>query len=203
MIVVPAAAGEDLGTIGNAVVEIMDAIGGPGVGLLLAVEAIFPPIPSEIVLPLAGFAANQGHLSLAGALVWSTIGSLVGALVLYGAGHHFGRDRVLRVWLRLPLVDEHGFVRTEAWFARHGEKAVFYGRMAAVRRGGRRRRGICVVARGAHPAEPVPRDAVAGLISGVRVRQSVRSPVMSRSGTPSWSLSSASGEEVRLCRHHS
>ncbi|RYJ01620.1 MAG: DedA family protein, partial [Actinomycetales bacterium] len=107
----------------------MGAIGAPGVGLLLAVEAVFPPIPSEIVLPLAGFAANQGTLSLTGALIWSTIGSVVGALVLYGGGHRLGRDRVLRLWLRLPLVEERDFVRTEEWFARHGEKAVFFGRM--------------------------------------------------------------------------
>ncbi|MBB3045255.1 VTT domain-containing protein [Nocardioides soli] len=121
--------GEDLGVIGSAAVDLMAAIGAPGVGVLLAVEAVFPPIPSEIVLPLAGFAANQGTFSLIAALAWATIGSMVGALLLYEAGRRFGRDRVLAIWLRLPLVDEHDFARTEAWFDEHGQKAVFFGRM--------------------------------------------------------------------------
>lgn len=120
---------EDLGPIGNAAVDLMAAIGAPGVGLLLAVEAVFPPIPSEVVLPLAGLAADQGVFSLTAALVWSTVGSLVGALLLYEAGRRLGRDRVLAMWVRLPLVEAADFHRTEAWFDRHGEKAVLLGRM--------------------------------------------------------------------------
>lgn len=120
---------EELGVIGSAAVDLMSAVGAPGVGVLLAAEAVFPPIPSEIVLPLAGFAANQGTFSLTAALVWATIGSLAGAVLLYEAGRRFGRDRVLALWVRLPLVDERDFARTEAWFDRHGQKAVFLGRM--------------------------------------------------------------------------
>ena len=124
-----AAAGDDLGTVGQLVVDVMEAIGGPGVGLLIAAESVFPPLPSELVLPLAGFAASQGHLSLTSALVWSTVGSLVGALLLYAIGAQLGRDRTFAVWNRLPLVEARDFVRTEEWFARHGRKAVLLGRM--------------------------------------------------------------------------
>ena len=124
-----AATGDDLGTVGQLVVDVMDAIGGPGVGLLIAAESVFPPLPSELVLPLAGFAASQGHLSLTSALVWSTVGSLVGALLLYGIGARLGRARTVALWCRLPLVEARDFVRTEDWFARHGRKAVLLGRM--------------------------------------------------------------------------
>lgn len=121
--------GDELGTVGDFVVEVMDLIGAPGVGLLIAIESVFPPIPSEVVLPLAGFAASQGQLSLTSGLVWSTLGSLAGALLLYGIGARLGRGRTFALWCRLPLVDARDFRRTEEWFARHGRKAVFLGRM--------------------------------------------------------------------------
>lgn len=119
---------EDLGPIGEAAVAVMEAIGAPGVGLLLAAEAFFPPIPSEVILPLAGFSAQQGVLPLTAALVWSTVGSLVGALTLYAAGRGLGRERALVAWSRLPLVDEVDFERAERWFDDHGRAAVFLGR---------------------------------------------------------------------------
>ncbi|GAB6984633.1 DedA family protein [Nocardioides pyridinolyticus] len=124
--------GDDLGTVGQLVVDVMEAIGGPGVGILIAAESVFPPLPSELVLPLAGFAASQGHLSLASALIWSTVGSLAGALLLYEIGARLGRDRTFALWRRLPLVEDRDFVRTEEWFARHGRKAVFLGRMLPI-----------------------------------------------------------------------
>lgn len=119
---------EDLGPIGEAAVALMEAIGAPGVGLLLAVEAIFPPVPSEVVLPLAGFAAYRGTVSLPSAVLWSTAGSLAGALALYAAGRGLGRDRVVALWCRLPLIDGDDFERTEKWFTDHGRSAVFLGR---------------------------------------------------------------------------
>lgn len=123
---------DDLGPVGEAAVALMQAIGAPGVGLLLAAEALFPPIPSEVILPLAGFSAYQGVVPLTSAVTWSTLGSMVGAMVLYGAGRVLGRDRVLAIWRRVPLVDEADFVRSEEWFARHGHKAVFLGRFMPV-----------------------------------------------------------------------
>ncbi|GAB3198789.1 hypothetical protein GCM10027062_13910 [Nocardioides hungaricus] len=110
-------------------VDVMERLGGVGAGLLIALENLFPPLPSEVILPLAGFTASRGDLSLASALVWTTVGSVVGALVLYALGRLLGRDRVFAIWQRLPLVEDVDFVRTEEWFARHGRKAVFFGRM--------------------------------------------------------------------------
>jgi membrane protein DedA with SNARE-associated domain len=111
------------------VVELMETLGAPGVGLAIALENVFPPLPSEVFLPLAGFAASRGELSLVAAIVWTTLGSVVGALALYGLGAALGRDRLRAIADRMPLVDVGDIDKAEAWFARHGAKAVFFGRM--------------------------------------------------------------------------
>lgn len=85
-----------------------------------------------MILPLAGFAAGQGVISLASALFWTTLGSVVGAVVLYRIGVVFGRERMHAIWGRLPLVKASDLVRTEEWFAKHGTKAVFFGRMVPI-----------------------------------------------------------------------
>lgn len=114
------------------IIGLMERLGGPGAGLAIALENIFPPIPSELVLPLAGFAASRGDLTVYGAIIWTTMGSVVGALVLYGAGRKLGRERIRRLAGRLPLLDVEDVDRTDAWFHRHGSKAVFFGRMVPV-----------------------------------------------------------------------
>ncbi|MEU6737116.1 DedA family protein [Streptomyces physcomitrii] len=103
--------------------------GAPGAGLAIALENLFPPLPSEVILPLAGFAASTGQMNLYAALVWTTAGSVAGALALYGAGAALGRARIHRLASRVPLVKVHDVERAEAWFARHGTKAVLLGRM--------------------------------------------------------------------------
>lgn len=113
-------------------VDVMERLGGPGAGLLIALENLFPPLPSEIILPLAGFTASQGSFSVGGAVLWTTAGSVLGALALYTLGAVFGRSRFRALWARLPLVDLQDLDRTEAWFARHGAKAVFLGRMVPI-----------------------------------------------------------------------
>ncbi|MER8047375.1 DedA family protein [Streptomyces sp. NPDC094032] len=111
---------------------LMDTLGAPGAGLAVALENLFPPIPSEVILPLAGFAASSGRMDLIAALLWTTAGSVVGALALYALGALFGRERVIAVAARLPLVKVADIERTEAWFARHGAKAVLLGRMVPI-----------------------------------------------------------------------
>ncbi|WP_314621875.1 DedA family protein [Streptomyces stackebrandtii] len=111
---------------------LVDTMGGPGAGLAIALENLFPPLPSEVILPLTGFAAGQGVISLASALFWTTLGSVVGAVALYWIGALFGRRRMHALWARLPLVKVSDLERTEAWFARHGTKAVLLGRMVPI-----------------------------------------------------------------------
>ncbi|QIK68678.1 DedA family protein [Nocardioides sp. HDW12B] len=110
----------------------MEKLGGPGAGIAIAAENLFPPIPSEIILPLAGFTASQGSFTIAEAIFWTTAGSVVGALMMYALGAALGRRRMYAVWERLPLVKVSDLEKCEDWFARHGTKAVFFGRMVPI-----------------------------------------------------------------------
>lgn len=112
--------------------DLMDALGAPGAGLAIALENLFPPLPSEVILPLAGFAASSGRMSLLAVLLWTTAGSVIGALALYGVGALLGRDRTVAIAARLPLVKVSDIEKTEAWFLKHGTKAVFFGRMIPI-----------------------------------------------------------------------
>ncbi|MGW0756700.1 DedA family protein [Streptomyces sp. NPDC002814] len=123
------AAADQPGGLAGLVVDIMDELGGPGAALLVGIDNIFPPMPSELVLPLAGFAASQGTMSLFMALFWTTLGSVAGALLTYWLGAWLGRDRVRSLITRTPLMKPSDFDRTERWFLKHGTKAVFFGRM--------------------------------------------------------------------------
>ncbi|MDT0459084.1 DedA family protein [Streptomyces sp. DSM 41527] len=111
------------------ITALMDTLGAPGAGVAIAAENLFPPLPSEVILPLAGFAAGRGSLHLASALAWTTLGSVAGALALYGVGALLGRDRTVAIASKLPLVKVADIEKTERWFRRHGTKAVFFGRM--------------------------------------------------------------------------
>ena len=122
----------DYGWLGNVVVLIMEAVGPVGVGLAVFAENIFPPIPSEVILPLAGFTAASGAFSPHAALLWATVGAVVGALALYGIGAALGRRRLYRIADRMPLVDVEDVEHTEKWFARYGYWTVFFGRMVPV-----------------------------------------------------------------------
>lgn len=120
---------ENLNAVAQWAVSLMESLGSPGAGLAIALENLFPPLPSEIILPLAGFTASRGTFGLAEVLMWTTLGSIVGALVLYGLGAWLGRDRLRRIVARVPLMKVDDVDRAEAWFGRHGSKAVFFGRM--------------------------------------------------------------------------
>lgn len=110
----------------------MERLGAPGAGVLIALENIFPPLPSEVILPLAGFTASQGGFSLWAALVWTTAGSVFGALVLYAIGAALGMQRTIAIAARIPLIQTSDIDKTVAWFHKHGTKAVFFGRMLPV-----------------------------------------------------------------------
>lgn len=121
-----------LGWLIDAVISLMDIIGPIGAGIAIALENLFPPLPSEAILPMAGIAAHDGAFGLWEAVAWTTLGSLVGALALYGLGAWLGLDRLRRAADRLPLVDVSDIDRTVAWFRRHGGKAVFFGRFVPI-----------------------------------------------------------------------
>lgn len=113
-------------------VGLMEAIGAPGAAVAIAAENLFPPIPSEVILPMAGFTAAQGGFTVAEAIIWTTIGSLVGALALYLLGRGLGHDRLARIAERMPLVRASDIDKTTAWFAKHGWKTVLFGRFLPI-----------------------------------------------------------------------
>lgn len=112
--------------------DVIDAIGETGVGLLAFIETVFPPIPSEIVLALAGYLSERGDLNVFLVVVAATAGTTTGALALYGLGAWFGEERAKRLLARLPLVDRADLDKASAWFDRHGEPVVFFGRFVPI-----------------------------------------------------------------------
>ncbi|SDD36365.1 DedA family protein [Actinokineospora iranica] len=120
---------EPVGGLAGWAVEVMDSLGGPGAAIVVGADNLFPPIPSELVLPLAGFSASRGTFSIVEALAWTTAGSVVGAIIVYLLGAWLGRERTRALIARIPLMKVSDFDRSEAWFAKYGTKAVFLGRM--------------------------------------------------------------------------
>ncbi|WP_346925141.1 DedA family protein [uncultured Arthrobacter sp.] len=100
-----------------------------GVGLFALAETVVPPIPSEVILPLAGYLARQGALNLILVFVTSTLGAYLGALFLYWLGAKLGLERSIRGLSRLPLVDREDFQHAAGWFRRHGRSSIFFGRL--------------------------------------------------------------------------
>lgn len=113
--------------------EVFRSLGYLGIALMMLIENLFPPIPSEIVLPLAGFLVGQGEIAFVPALVAATIGSVVGALMLYALGLWGGLPLVLR-YGRILRITQADVQRSEEWFARYGDWVVFFTRMVPLAR---------------------------------------------------------------------
>jgi membrane protein DedA with SNARE-associated domain len=111
---------------------LVDRTGYLGIALLMLAENVFPPIPSELIMPMAGFTAARGELSAVGVVAAGVVGSLLGALLWYHVGRWVGLERLKRWagrhgrWLTISPeeVDE-----AAAWFGRHCGKAVLIGRL--------------------------------------------------------------------------
>jgi membrane protein DedA with SNARE-associated domain len=110
----------------------MNSMGYVAIVFLMFLENVFPPIPSELIMPLAGYTATQGKLTFAGVVIAGMLGSVLGALPLYYAGKIIGHER-LKTW-----ADKHGkwltvssddIDKAKDWFERHGSKAVFFARL--------------------------------------------------------------------------
>ena len=128
------------GPVRDLVTAVYEAVGYIGVAMWVAIESVIIPIPSELVLPFAGFLAADttsiepitgGPWNLVWLVVFATIGSLVGALVAYGIGYWGGRPVLVR-WGRFLRFTESDLQKTEAFFERWGPWASFLGRMVPV-----------------------------------------------------------------------
>lgn len=110
----------------------ISAYGYAGVFLAMLIETVFPPIPSEVVLPLAGYAVFNNHGGIIDAIIVGIIaglGSTVGAIVIYLVARKIGRYAVIK-YGKYIFLDEKKLAKIEEWFDRHGTKAVFLCRMA-------------------------------------------------------------------------
>ncbi|ENV82136.1 hypothetical protein F941_02335 [Acinetobacter bouvetii DSM 14964 = CIP 107468] len=110
----------------------MEQLGYLGIALLMFLDNVIPPIPSEIIMPSAGYAASQGQLLLSGVIIAGCIGSLTAAALLYWIGYQFNHDAIFR------FTDRYGkylFIKSEdiqkslLWFEKYGHRIVFFGRM--------------------------------------------------------------------------
>jgi membrane protein DedA with SNARE-associated domain len=119
----------DFSGISGFVFDVITALGEVGVGFLILLETFIPPIPSEIILALAGFLARQGSINVVLVIVFATLGGYAGAAALYWLGRKFGEERSIRMLAKLPLVDGDDFRRSAAWLHKHGTGAVFFGRL--------------------------------------------------------------------------
>jgi membrane protein DedA with SNARE-associated domain len=114
------------------ILSIMEQLGYLGIALLMFLDNVIPPIPSEIIMPSAGYAASQGELVLVGVIIAGCIGSLTAAALLYWIGYQFNHDAIFR------FTDRYGkylFIKSEdiqkslLWFEKYGHRIVFFGRM--------------------------------------------------------------------------
>ena len=120
-----------LSNLASWVQDVIESLGYLGVALLVIAENVFPPIPSEIVLPFAGFVARRGDGSVVVMVIASTIGSVLGALILYAIAAAIGPERIHSFVVRFGKwfgVKESDMVRAEAWFDRRSNVAVLVGR---------------------------------------------------------------------------
>ncbi|AXK46356.1 DedA family protein [Brachybacterium saurashtrense] len=103
---------------------LMELLGGPGTALVIAAEAVFPPVPGEVLLPFAGVSAAATGQSVLVPLAWTTAGSVLGGLAVYGVGRALGLRRTRALVRRLPLLEERDVDAAMRFFARWGFPAV-------------------------------------------------------------------------------
>ena len=121
-----------LSSLADLIFSLITFFGYPGIIAIIAIENIFPPIPSELVLPLAGFLSTQGTFSVLGIILSSTLGSLLGAYVLYFFGYlsNGHKTKILfKKFGKYALLKEEDLYKSEEWFKKYGRVSVFFGRM--------------------------------------------------------------------------
>lgn len=114
------------------VADVIAWIGEVGVGALVFLETVFPPLPSEAVLGLAGWQAQMGRMNLVLAVIAATMGAVLGGLVFYGLGAWFGEERAKSILAKVPLIDRDDLDAASAIFRKHGRRIVFFGRFVPI-----------------------------------------------------------------------
>ena len=117
--------------ISSIVIYLITALGYLGIFVTMAMESAALPIPSEIVMPFAGFVASQGHLDFWAIVIAGTLGNLVGSILLYYVGLKGGRPVLMR-YGKYILVSEREIKIAEEWFRKFGSKVIFFSRMLPI-----------------------------------------------------------------------
>jgi len=107
------------------------ALGYPGIFLLMAMESSVFPVPSELVMPPAGYLAQQGEMHMAMVILCGTLGSLIGAYANYFAAYYLGKPLILK-YGKYVWITEEKFAKVETFFKNHGEVSTFIGRLLPV-----------------------------------------------------------------------
>jgi membrane protein DedA with SNARE-associated domain len=115
----------------NWLLNTLNAMGYPGIFALMAMESSIIPLPSELVMPPAGYLAHQGQMNIWIAILIGTLGSLVGSYANYFAAHWLGRPLVLK-YGKYVWITEEKFAKVESFFLKHGEISIFIGRLLPV-----------------------------------------------------------------------
>ena len=115
----------------NFAVSVINALGLPGIFILMALESTAAPVPSEAVLPFAGFLVAQGKMELFAVILAATLGSIIGSLFSYYIGYFGGKPAVLKIGKYFLLNEKH-LEQTEKFFAKHGGKTIFIARFVPV-----------------------------------------------------------------------
>jgi len=117
------------------IIQIMNQFGYVGIAILIAVENIFPPIPSEVILTFGGFMTTYTSMNIWLVSMFATVGSVIGAIVLYGIGRLLTPQRfawIIDKWGRLLHIKKQDIKKAEKWFNRHGSLTVFFCRFIPI-----------------------------------------------------------------------
>lgn len=116
----------------NWITDLMQSLGYVGIAFLMFLDNIFPPIPSELIMPTAGFISSQGKLNLVLVIIAGSFGSILAACVLYALGHYLNEQRIIK-WLekygKWLFIKPDDVLKAKQSFNQHGKKIVFFGRM--------------------------------------------------------------------------
>ncbi|HAB61638.1 MAG TPA: alkaline phosphatase, partial [Lachnospiraceae bacterium] len=120
----------------DLIIQLMDKFGYIGIMLLIAIENIFPPIPSEVVLTFGGFMTTYSKLTIIGVIIFSTVGAILGAIVLYYIGRILNKERLMRIVSgkigKILFLKVDDIEKADRWFATKGDKVVFFGRCVPI-----------------------------------------------------------------------
>lgn len=126
-----------MSSFANWINEVMQQLGYIGIAFLMFLDNIFPPIPSELIMPSAGFTASQGDLNIVAVIMAGSCGSILAAVILYWIGRVLNEDR-LNNWLqrygKWIFLKPEDLTKARGWFNQHGKKIVFFGRMVPAAR---------------------------------------------------------------------